>query len=76
MSIPRLVLLPGLDGTGDLFDPFVEALAPGTAVKICLRGQNIDFTAAALADSAAMRFTPVLLDTRLSLPHAGREGCA
>ena len=27
VNAPRLLLLPGLDGTGDLFDPFVDALA-------------------------------------------------
>src|SRR5512138_2251270 len=26
MNKPRLVLLPGLDGTGDLFAPFIDAL--------------------------------------------------
>ena len=30
MSIPTFVLLPGLDGTGDLFDPFVAALPTGS----------------------------------------------
>ncbi len=30
----RLVLLPGLDGTGDLFDPFVAALDPGVNVDV------------------------------------------
>jgi pimeloyl-ACP methyl ester carboxylesterase len=32
--MPRLVLLPGLDGTGDLFDPLVKALASGIAVTV------------------------------------------
>src|SRR6187402_2819704 len=27
-TLPTLVLLPGLDGTGDLFKPFIEALTP------------------------------------------------
>jgi hypothetical protein len=29
-----LVLLPGMDGTGDLFDDFVAALPQGTAFRI------------------------------------------
>lgn len=32
MKIPRLVLLPGLDGTGELFEPFARAL--GTAASL------------------------------------------
>ena len=31
---PTLVLLPGMDGTGDLFDDFVAALPRGTAVRV------------------------------------------
>jgi len=29
-----LVLLPGMDGTGTLFEPFIAALGPGLAVKV------------------------------------------
>jgi len=31
---PRLVLLPGMDGTGDLFAPFIEALPEGFEAQI------------------------------------------
>jgi hypothetical protein len=34
VTTPRLVLLPGLDGTGDLFDPLVEFCKPRGAVSI------------------------------------------
>ena len=35
MTAPiRLVLLPGMDGTGDLFEPLQEALDPRTRVDI------------------------------------------
>jgi pimeloyl-ACP methyl ester carboxylesterase len=33
-GIPKLVLLPGMDGTGDLFAPFVQALPQGFEVQI------------------------------------------
>lgn len=33
-AAPRLVLLPGLDGTGELFAPFVEALPKGFETEI------------------------------------------
>jgi hypothetical protein len=32
--VRNLVLLPGLDGTGDLFDDFVAALPQGIAVRV------------------------------------------
>jgi pimeloyl-[acyl-carrier protein] methyl ester esterase len=34
VSTPRLVLLPGLDGTGDLLDPFIEALPAGMPTTV------------------------------------------
>lgn len=34
MAFATLVLLPGLDGSGKLFAPFVEALEPGLDVKV------------------------------------------
>ena len=49
VSMPRLVLLPGLDGTGDLFDPLVKALPPGTATTI------VRYTAPALSSYAQCR---------------------
>jgi pimeloyl-ACP methyl ester carboxylesterase len=30
----RLVLLPGMDGTGDLFDPLIEAMGPHAAIDV------------------------------------------
>ncbi|MFT3730049.1 MAG: alpha/beta hydrolase [Hyphomicrobium sp.] len=33
-GVPEIVLLPGLDGTGDLFDRLAERLAPELAVKV------------------------------------------
>jgi pimeloyl-[acyl-carrier protein] methyl ester esterase len=34
MSTPRLLLLPGLDGTGELFEPFARATGPASPLTI------------------------------------------
>jgi pimeloyl-ACP methyl ester carboxylesterase len=34
MGTPRLLLLPGLDGTGDLFEPFERAMGAGTSLSV------------------------------------------
>lgn len=49
VSMPALVLLPGLDGTGDLFDPLVEALPVG------VRSTVVRYTSPALGTYAECR---------------------
>jgi pimeloyl-ACP methyl ester carboxylesterase len=47
--MPTLVLLPGMDGSGRLFDPFIAALWPGAAVKVVRYPPDQALSYAALA---------------------------
>lgn len=61
MSKPRLVLLPGMDGTGDQFAPFVAAMGPGYEL-VCLR----------YPDDAAMGYAELEAFVRAQLPQGAR----
>jgi hypothetical protein len=58
--------------------PFVKQpfMSHPAAIAIQLAPRCLDFGQRPEADSAAMRFLTVLLDTSLSPLHAGPEGCA
>ncbi len=56
--LPTLVLLPGTDGTGDLFAPFIAAMGPGCKV-LCVR----------YPDDAAMGYAELEALVRSQLPH-------
>jgi len=45
MPVNQLVLLPGLDGTGDLFKPFIEALRKDFDLKVISypKDQKLDY---------------------------------
>jgi sigma-B regulation protein RsbQ len=53
----ELVLLPGLDGTGDLFAPLVEALAPSISCHVVRYPTDIPQTMANLGAWAARTIT-------------------
>lgn len=56
--LPALVLLPGMDGTGDLFAPFLAAMGPECKV-LCIR----------YPDDAAMGYVELEVLVRSQLPH-------
>jgi pimeloyl-ACP methyl ester carboxylesterase len=71
--MPRLVLLPGFDGTGDLFEPFVDALPAGVAVTVVRYGASVTSYAQCL-DIARQHLPPaepyILLGESFSGPVA------
>lgn len=72
----RLLLLPGLDGTGDLFEPFLRALSPETAPEVVryAKGAQLDYDAleALIAERLPERGPYALLGESFSGPLALR----
>jgi pimeloyl-ACP methyl ester carboxylesterase len=71
--MPTLVLLPGMDGTGDLFAPLIEALGPDVAsITVRYPDQPLDFVAHEAIARAALPSTKpfVLLGESFSGPIA------
>jgi pimeloyl-ACP methyl ester carboxylesterase len=74
MSAPTLVLLPGLDGTGDFFAPLLDALSPSVPTQVVrypLTGASDYPTCEAIARAALPTDRPfVLLGESFSGPIA------
>jgi pimeloyl-[acyl-carrier protein] methyl ester esterase len=71
--VPTLVLLPGMDGTGDLFDPLIEALGPDVpSITVRYPDQPLDYVAHEAIARAALPSTQpfVLLGESFSGPIA------
>jgi pimeloyl-ACP methyl ester carboxylesterase len=60
MSQPTLVLLPGMDGTGELFRPFLDAMAQRYPVRV------VDYPT-----SGALGYAELEIAMRASLPREG-----